>query len=99
MAHIVGHKGQVVIEKEIRDKLGVEPGWRAIQMLVDDHVEIRFIPPDHTRSLLGVLKPHITRSFATEEELRAAREEAWAMQAEEEMDGLDADTPLRVIRP
>ena len=55
IVRIVGPKGQVVIEKEIRDKLGVEPGWLAIQQLVEDHVEISFIPPEHNRSLAGIL--------------------------------------------
>lgn len=41
VAHVVGHKGQVVIAKEIRDSLGIGPGWVALQRVVDDHVEIR----------------------------------------------------------
>ena len=53
----VGTKGQVVIDKELRDRLGVGPGWIAIQRLVDDHLEIRFFPPEHNESLLGVLPP------------------------------------------
>jgi hypothetical protein len=53
--HVVGPKGQVVIEKKIRDELGAEPGWLTIQRLVDDHVEIYFIQPEHNRSLQGIL--------------------------------------------
>ena len=45
--HTVGPKGQVVVEKEIRDRLGIAPGWRALQSLVGDHVETRFFPPEH----------------------------------------------------
>ena len=67
MAHLVGPKGQVVIEKEIRDKLGVQPGWQAVQLLVDDHVRIYFIPPEHNRSLFGSAKPFIRRQPPPEE--------------------------------
>ena len=52
MRHKVGPKGQVVIKKEIRDKLGVEPGWEALQFLVNDHVEVYFLPP-RTQPLAG----------------------------------------------
>lgn len=77
MANLVGDKGQVVIEKQLRDALGVEPGSVAVQTLVDDHVEIRFYPPEHNRSVAGFFKKYVTRSISTEE-LREARENAWA---------------------
>jgi len=44
-----------VIEKSIRDRLGIEPGYLAVQHAVEDRVEIRFFPPDHQRSLRGAL--------------------------------------------
>jgi bifunctional DNA-binding transcriptional regulator/antitoxin component of YhaV-PrlF toxin-antitoxin module len=77
MRHIVGPKGQLVIEKEIRDRLGVQPGWRALQLLVDDHVEIRFVPPEHTRSLAGCLSGYTTQRLETPEALSEARAAAW----------------------
>lgn len=82
MSGIVGSKGQVVIEKSIRDRLGVETGARAVQKLVDDHVEIYFVPSPSVKSLKGILKPHIESSYKTEEELRSAVESIWT--AEEE---------------
>lgn len=66
MPTLVGLKGQVVIEKEIRDKLGIGPGAIAIQTLVGDRVEIQFIPPMHTESLFGVLAPHVRREASTQ---------------------------------
>ena len=51
MSSLVGAKGQVTIEKGIRDALGVQPGWRAVQRLEGDRVVIEFLPPKHRRSL------------------------------------------------
>ena len=84
MRHRVGPKGQVVIKKEIRDKLGVEPGWEALQFLVNDHVEVYFLPPEHDRSLAGSLSSYVMRSLPTTEALREAREAAWVKAAEAE---------------
>ena len=81
MANRVGPKGQVVIAKEIRDQLGIGPGWLAIQRLVDDHVEIYFVVPEHNRSLAGSLAEYITDDVKNEvknlswEEIR---QRAWA---------------------
>lgn len=77
MAHLVGEKGQVVIEKPLRDALGVQPGFVTVQTLVDDHVEIRFFPPEHDRSLRGVLGRYVTRHVSSEE-LQEAGEKAWS---------------------
>lgn len=85
MAHRIGPKGQIVIEKRIRERLGVEAGWLAIQQLVGDHVEIYFIPPEHDESLAGILAPHIKNHFPTEDDLCAAREAAWLARAADEM--------------
>ena len=85
VANRVGPKGQVVIEKGIRERLGVEAGWLALQQLVGDHVEIYFIPPEHNESLAGILAPYIKHHFPTEADLRAAREAAWLERAREEM--------------
>jgi bifunctional DNA-binding transcriptional regulator/antitoxin component of YhaV-PrlF toxin-antitoxin module len=83
MSTIVGTKGQVTIEKELREQLGVEPGWRAIQRLEGDKVTIEFRPPKHSRSLAGILAGKATRVFPTSEDLEQAIEEAWAGAATE----------------
>lgn len=51
----VGTKYQMVIDREVREELGVRPGWVAVQAVVGDHLEVRFLPPEHNRSLAGSL--------------------------------------------
>ncbi len=77
MAHVVGPKGQVVIAKEIRDRLGVGPGWVALQRLAGDHVEVYFIPPEHRKSLKGSLAGHVKVRVAPGQEWDRARDTAW----------------------
>ena len=82
----VGPKGQIVIAKEIRDRLGVKPGWLALQLLVDDHLEVRFLPPEHNESLAGILAPYIdeavTESLANKD-WREISDAAWEAAARE----------------
>ena len=82
MANKVGPKGQLVIEKAIRDRLGVKPGWVAVQLLVDDHVRIHFVPPEHDESLAGALADYARLELGSEG-LHKAREQAWLEAAEE----------------
>jgi len=51
MTHRIGPKGQVVIPKELRDELGIEPGDEVSFWLHDDHVAVR--PADHRQPLRG----------------------------------------------
>lgn len=51
MTHRVGPKGQVVIPKELRDELGIEPGDEVSFWRHDDHVAVR--PASHRRPLRG----------------------------------------------
>jgi len=88
MSSKVGTQGQVVIEKPIRDKLGVKPGWIAVQQIVDGRVEILFFPPEHNRSLAGSLAKYAKRKIRTEEEWREAREMAWEAAVREKMSKL-----------
>jgi AbrB family looped-hinge helix DNA binding protein len=41
MTHRVGPKGQVVIPKQLRDELGIEPGDEVSFWRHDDHVAVR----------------------------------------------------------
>lgn len=53
------------------------PGWLALQRVVDDHVEIRFVPPEHRRSLRGSLAKYIKVNVPLGQEWDVAREAAW----------------------
>lgn len=77
MKYSVGQKGQVVIAKKIRDRLGVKPGWITLQRLVGDRVELYFLPPEHTESLKGSLKGYLQTSLPNQEDLDQARSQAW----------------------
>ncbi|MBI4333486.1 MAG: AbrB/MazE/SpoVT family DNA-binding domain-containing protein [Chloroflexi bacterium] len=86
MSTKVGSKGQVVIDKEIRDRLGIQPGWIAIQRLADNHVELYFVPPRHRESLKGSLT-HLTNvRISTGAEWEKAREQAWNAMVQERLE-------------
>lgn len=53
MTHRVGAKGQVVIPKELRDKVGIEPGDDVNFWLDGDHIAVE--PARPTRCLKGML--------------------------------------------
>ncbi len=76
VAHVVGPKGQLVTAKEIRDRLSIAPGWVALQRVVDDHVEIYFLPPEHRESLKGSLAAHI-KTTVPPDDWERARERGW----------------------
>ncbi len=86
---MLGTKGQVVIAKEIRDQLGVEPGWLAVQRLVEDHVEIYLLPPEHRDSLKGSLAEYINAHIAHCQDWDAARHTAWERSAKEAAGALE----------
>lgn len=77
MSTKVGTKGQVVIEKSLREALGVEPGWLAEQRRVgEDRIELRFYPGEHERSLRGVLADAVSRPLPADR-FDEARRVAW----------------------
>ena len=84
MTYLVGAKGQIVIAKEIRERLGVKPGWVALQRLVEDRVEIYFLPPEHRESLKGSLAQYLQASVPPGGEWDRARKAAWEAAIREE---------------
>ena len=51
-------KGQVVIPKKEREKLGIKPGAKVAVEIVDDHIEIRPLPEDPIEFLCGIFKDY-----------------------------------------
>jgi bifunctional DNA-binding transcriptional regulator/antitoxin component of YhaV-PrlF toxin-antitoxin module len=51
----VGERYQVVIERDARRELGVQPGDRAVETIENGRLVITFLPARHRRSLLGRL--------------------------------------------
>ena len=84
MANVIGTKGQVVINKEIRQRLGIEPGWLALQRIADDHVEVYFLPPEHNESIAGCLKEHINPAVAAGLSWQEIRNLAWSEAAQDQ---------------
>lgn len=81
----VGHKGEVVIGEELREKLQIGPGWFAYQFLVDDHIEIHFLPPEHNRSLKGNLAKHVKGDgIPADADWGKIRDEAWDQMVKED---------------
>jgi AbrB family looped-hinge helix DNA binding protein len=72
-AVVTSAKGQVVIPKEIREKIGLKPGAKAAIEAVGDHAEIRALPENPIDFFCGVFKEgsSLTRAL-----LRARKEEA-----------------------
>jgi bifunctional DNA-binding transcriptional regulator/antitoxin component of YhaV-PrlF toxin-antitoxin module len=53
----VGERGQITIEREIREQLGIRPKDLAVQRVQDGRLVVEFVrPPEpHMRSLAGIL--------------------------------------------
>lgn len=57
MVAVVNKRGQITIDREIREQLGVTPGMRAVQDIRNGVLVVTFIPAPHRRSLVGFLPP------------------------------------------
>lgn len=68
----ISSKGQIVIPKEIREKLGIAPGKRLLLQLVGEHAEILPLPDDPVKSIRGMLKTDVSLA---EELLRERRKD------------------------
>ena len=58
-------KGQIIMPKDIRDKLGIRAGSMVSVEFVNDHAEIRPLPDDPIEFLTGIFETHPT-SLAAE---------------------------------
>lgn len=75
MTSTVGERGQVTIEKAIREELGVYAGDQAVQRIENGRVVIEFVPAPHRRSLAGALRDKV-RPVAEDEAWEAIRDRA-----------------------
>jgi AbrB family looped-hinge helix DNA binding protein len=78
MTSTVGERGQVTIEKAIREELGVYAGDQAVQRVENGRVIIEFVPAPHRRSLAGALR-HKVRPVADDGDWEAVRARADSM--------------------
>lgn len=74
----------MVIAKELRDQLGIGPGWETLQEVVDGSIRLTFLPPVGTESRMGSLARYTTVRLS-DEELREARDWAATEMAKEKM--------------
>jgi AbrB family looped-hinge helix DNA binding protein len=73
----VGDRGQITIEKGIREELGIYSGDQAVQRIEDGRIVIEVIPGRHRRSLAGVLRDKRRRTPA-DESWETLRQAAWS---------------------
>ena len=61
MVSRVGERGQITIEKSIREELGIYAGDQTVQRVEDGRIVIDVVPGRHRRSLAGSLKERVRR--------------------------------------
>ncbi len=76
MSSRVGERGQITIEKRIREELGIYAGDEAVQRIEDGRIVIEVIPGRHRRSLAGSLRDKV-RARPADESWPALRRAAW----------------------
>ena len=74
---VTSAKGQVVIPKKERDKVGIKPGTRVVVVAVGDHVEVRPVPDDPVSYYYGYFKggPSLTKALLEERRKDRERED------------------------
>ncbi len=76
MASRVGERGQITIEKGIREELGIYAGDKAVQRVEDGRIVIEIVSGRHRRSLAGSLREKVSRRPG-DESWEALRRAAW----------------------
>lgn len=76
MASKVGERGQITIEKTIREELGICAGDETLQRVEDGRIVIEVVPGRHRRSLSGSLKTKLGRR-PDDESWTSLRRAAW----------------------
>jgi AbrB family looped-hinge helix DNA binding protein len=78
----VGERGQITIEKAIREELGVYAGDETVQRIEDGRIVIEVVPGRHSRSMAGTLR---------DKARRRPPDEAWAVLRRAAWEALDPD--------
>jgi len=76
MTSRVGERGQITIEKSIREQMGIYAGDETVQRVEDGRIVIEVVPGRHRRSLAGSLEDKTTRT-PTDETWEVLRLAAW----------------------
>jgi AbrB family looped-hinge helix DNA binding protein len=76
MTSRVGERGQITIEKAIREELAIYAGDETIQRIEDGRIVIEVIPGRHLRSLAGTLRDKVGR-VPEDESWDTLRDAAW----------------------
>ena len=76
MTSRVGERGQITIEKAIRDELAIYAGDETVQRIEDGRIVIEVIPGRHRRSMAGSLRAKVGRTPA-DESWESLRNAAW----------------------
>ena len=80
MKTTVSVRGQTVVPREIREKMGIEPQSKLKWQIVDGQIIVTPIPPDPVRASVGLLKG---KGLTTEDLLVERRKERQREQDEE----------------
>jgi AbrB family looped-hinge helix DNA binding protein len=76
MGSRVGARGQITIEKAIREELAIYAGDETIQRVEDGRIVIEVVPGRHRRSLAGTLRDKVGR-VPNDETWETLRNAAW----------------------
>ena len=76
MSSRVGERGQITIEKAIREELAIYAGDETVQRIEDGRIVIEVVPGRHRRSMAGALRDKVGRMPA-DESWGALRDGAW----------------------
>ena len=76
MTSRVGERGQITIDKAIRDTLAIHAGDEAVQRIQDGRIVIAVVPGRHRRSMAGFLQAKVRRT-SIDESWGTLRNAAW----------------------
>lgn len=76
MSSRVGERGQITVEKAIREELSVYAGDVAVQWVEDGRLVVGFVPAPHRRSLAASLAGKARKRPPDEDDWEAIRDAA-----------------------